>query len=152
METEAIFENIAERIQQEIISAESSIFIAVAWFTNQILFDELIIKAKKGCKVSLIISNDEINSNSSINYENLNIGSSQVFKIGDGRKELMHHKFCVIDHDIVITGSYNWSYKAENNFETTSSLHIFFLNGKIDCKFYLVEIYPSLSSSPRIPT
>ena len=117
METEAIFENIAERIQQEIISAESSIFIAVAWFTNQMLFDELIVKAKKGCKVSLIISNDEINSNSSINYENLNIGSSQVFKIGDGRKELMHHKFCVIDHDIVITGSYNWSYKAENNFE-----------------------------------
>ena len=29
----------------------------------------------------------------------------------------MHHKFCVIDHDLVITGSYNWSYKAENNFE-----------------------------------
>ena len=29
----------------------------------------------------------------------------------------MHHKFCVIDHDVVITGSYNWGYKAENKSE-----------------------------------
>jgi phosphatidylserine/phosphatidylglycerophosphate/cardiolipin synthase-like enzyme len=29
----------------------------------------------------------------------------------------MHNKFCVIDYNTVITGSYNWSYKAENNFE-----------------------------------
>ena len=29
----------------------------------------------------------------------------------------MHNKFCVIDYSTVITGSYNWSYKAENNFE-----------------------------------
>jgi hypothetical protein len=117
MQTEAIFENIAERIQQEITKAQSSIYIAVAWFTNQMLFEELLKKATEGCKISLIISNDEINQNSSINYEQLNNGSSKIFKIGDGKKELMHHKFCVIDHDLVITGSYNWSYKAENNFE-----------------------------------
>ena len=117
MQTEAIFENIAERIQQEISNAKSSIYIAVAWFTNQTLFDELIKKAKEGCTIYLIISNDEINQNSSINYDQLNIGNSKVFKIGDGKKELMHHKFCVIDFELVITGSYNWSYKAENNFE-----------------------------------
>ena len=29
----------------------------------------------------------------------------------------MHNKFCIIDFNTVITGSYNWSYKAENNFE-----------------------------------
>ncbi|MEI6879931.1 MAG: phospholipase D-like domain-containing protein [Bacteroidota bacterium] len=29
----------------------------------------------------------------------------------------MHNKFCVIDYNTVITGSYNWSYKAESNFE-----------------------------------
>ena len=117
MQTEAIFENIAERIQQEIKRAKSSIYIAVAWFTNQTIFDEIVKKAKDGCSVLLMISNDEINSNSSINYAQLNIGKSKVYKIGDGKKELLHHKFCVIDHNIVITGSYNWSYKAENNFE-----------------------------------
>ena len=117
MQTEAVFENIAERIQQEIKKAQSSIYIAVAWFTNQTLFDELVKKANDGCSVLLMISNDEINLNSSIDYDQLNIGKSKVYKIGDGKKELLHHKFCVIDHNIVITGSYNWSYKAENNFE-----------------------------------
>ena len=34
----------------------------------------------------------------------------------------------------------------------TSSLQIFFLNGNMDCMFDFLEIYPSLSSSPRIPT
>ncbi len=117
MHTEAIFENISERVLQEIQRAKSSIYIAVAWFTNQTIFDEIVKKAKDGCIVSLIISNDEINLNSSINYEILNIEKSNVYKIGDGKKEPMHHKFCVIDHDLIITGSYNWSYKTENNFE-----------------------------------
>jgi len=117
MITEAIFENIAERIQQEITNAQKSVFIAVAWFTNKKLFETLLHKAKNGCAVSLIISNDEINLNCSIDFELLNINKSKVYKVGNGDTELMHHKFCVIDHSTVITGSYNWSYKAENNFE-----------------------------------
>lgn len=117
MQTEAVFENIAERIQQEISKAQKSVFIAVAWFTNKRLFNELVNKARKGCTVSLIISNDNINLNSSIDFEQLVIGKSKVYKIGNGDTELMHNKFCVIDYSTVITGSYNWSYKAESNFE-----------------------------------
>ena len=117
MQTEAVFDNIADRIQQEICKAQKSIFIAVAWFTNKILFNELVNKAKKGCTVSLIISNDDINLNSQIDFEQLLIYKSKVYKIGNGDTELMHNKFCVIDYSTVITGSYNWSYKAESNFE-----------------------------------
>lgn len=117
MQTEAVFENIAERIQQEISKAQKSVFIAVAWFTNKNLFNELVNKARNGCTVSLIISNDNINLNSSIDFEQLIIGKSKVYKIGNGDTELMHNKFCVIDYNTVITGSYNWSYKAESNFE-----------------------------------
>ena len=32
MQTEAVFDNIAERIQEELEKAQKSIFIAVAWF------------------------------------------------------------------------------------------------------------------------
>lgn len=117
MQTEAVFENIAERIQQEISKANKSIYIAVAWFTNKNLFNELVNKAKDGCDISLIISNDEINQNSSIDFEKLISSNSKVYKIGNGNTELMHNKFCVIDYSTIITGSYNWSYKAENNFE-----------------------------------
>jgi hypothetical protein len=117
MQTEAVFENIAERIQKEISKAQKSIFIAVAWFTNKTLFDELLNKAKNGCTVSLIICNDEINQNSHIDFEQLMISDSCFFKVGNSESELMHNKFCVIDYSSVITGSYNWSYKAEKNFE-----------------------------------
>jgi hypothetical protein len=117
MQTEAVFENIAERIQHEIGKAQKSVFIAVAWFTNKNLFNELVNKARNGCTVSLIISNDNINLNSSIDFEQLLTDKSKVYKIGNGDTELMHNKFCVIDYSTVITGSYNWSYKAESNFE-----------------------------------
>lgn len=117
MQTEAVFENIAERIQQEISKAQKSVFIAVAWFTNKKLFNELVNKARNGCTVSLIISNDNINLNSSIDFDQLDIGKSKVYKIGNGDTELMHNKFCIIDFSTVITGSYNWSYKAKSNFE-----------------------------------
>jgi hypothetical protein len=117
MQTEAVFENIAERIQQEISKAQKSVFIAVAWFTNKNLFNELVNKAKNGCTVSLIISNDNINLNSSIDFDQLITSKSKVYKIGNGDTELMHNKFCVIDYSTIITGSYNWSYKAESNFE-----------------------------------
>lgn len=117
MQTEALFDNIADRLQQELSQAEQTIYIAVAWFTNPRLFDTLLTKAKQGINVQLIISNDKINQQSPINYQDLNIGKSVAYLIGDGDKDLMHNKFCVIDEYTVINGSYNWSKKAEKNHE-----------------------------------
>jgi hypothetical protein len=117
MQTEALFENIAIRIQEEIQKAQKSIYIAVAWFTNRNIFERLVVKASEGCMIHIIISNDNINNNSSIDFEQLHKLNGKIYKIGNGNTELMHNKFCVIDYNTVITGSYNWSYKAENNFE-----------------------------------
>ena len=44
MQTEAVFENISERIKQELWKAQKAVYIAVAWFTNKELFDILKIK------------------------------------------------------------------------------------------------------------
>lgn len=116
MQTEAIFDNIAERIIEEIEKAEDSIYIAVAWFTNRNIFDKLLLKSEN-CKVQIIISDDEINNNSFVNFDSLIKNNGTVYKVGNGSTELMHNKFCIIDYNTIITGSYNWSYKAENNFE-----------------------------------
>ena len=51
---------------------------------------------------------------------------------------MMHHKFCVIDKTLLITGSYNWTYNAEisnaenililrNEAETVNAFHSEFL-------------------------
>lgn len=123
MQTEALFENIAERISLEIRKAEKSIYIAVAWFTNHQLFEQLLAKAQAGVVVQLLISNDAINANATVNHELLNTGKSKVYKIGNGDTELMHNKFCIIDFSTTITGSYNWSYKAASNFENVIITH-----------------------------
>ena len=117
MQTEAIFENIANRITLELEAAQHTIYIAVAWFTNRNLFNVLLEKAKEGVTVQLMLSNDFINQKSHVDYDQLNIASSGSYLIGDGNQDLMHNKFCVIDTDTVINGSYNWSYKAEKNHE-----------------------------------
>ena len=111
MKTEAIFDNIANRIEEQINLAEDKIFIAVAWFTNKNLFKALCKKASEGVKVKLVISDNEINRNSTINHSDIQIGKSKLYWIET------HNKFCIIDDYVVITGSYNWSYKAENNLE-----------------------------------
>jgi hypothetical protein len=117
MKTETVFENITERIEQEIRKAQKSIFIAVTWFTNKSIFNELMLKTRAGCTVSLIISDDNINLNSSIDFDKLIIGKSNVYKIKNANTELILNKFCIIDYDTVITGLHNWTYKSENYFE-----------------------------------
>ena len=117
MQTEALFEDIAERIHLELEQAKHNIYIAVAWFTNRSLFNTLLKKAQQGITVQLMLSNDHINQQSYVDYEQLNINNSAAYLIGDGKQDLMHNKFCVIDSDTVINGSYNWSYKAEKNHE-----------------------------------
>ncbi|MGP5011805.1 hypothetical protein ACTXIR_12925 [Psychrobacter glacincola] len=61
MQTEAIFEDIAERISLELEKAQSSVYIAVAWFTNQNLFNVMLQKAQQGITVHLMLLNDHIN-------------------------------------------------------------------------------------------
>lgn len=107
IQAEAVFENISDRIKQELWKAQKAIHIAVAWFTNKELFDILKIKAHNNCKIFIIINDDEINNNSSITYDSLNIKNIKIFKSGVAENELMHNKFCIIDNTTIITGSYN---------------------------------------------
>lgn len=114
--TEVVFENIEQRILQEIKDAHYAIFVSVAWFTNKKLFQALLEKANSNCYVSIIIQLDEINSQSGIDYSQIRVGRSECFMISKDA-ELLHDKFCVIDFRKVITGSYNWTYKAAQNSE-----------------------------------
>ena len=129
--TEVIFENIEQRIIKEIEYAHYAIFVSVAWFTNKKLFNALLEKAKNNCYVSIIIQLDEINSQCGIDYNQIQIGRSECFKISKDA-ELLHDKFCVIDFKKVITGSYNWTYKASQNSE-----NILVLNDPIVASQYI---------------
>lgn len=118
MQTQAYFENIQSRILEELDKAKVKITIAVAWFTDNDLFNKLCEKSASGVSVELMIFNDEINNNSSNNFSRLESLGGKLYKIGEkDSKTLMHNKFCIIDFFTVINGSYNWSYKAHQNHE-----------------------------------
>ena len=118
METIAYFSNIRSHIQTELKTSKDSIFVAVAWFTDAKLFDILCQKAINGLDVQLIVMDDDITRNCSIDYNKLEASGGKVFLINSEiTGTLMHNKFCIIDKTNTITGSYNWSIKAQTNHE-----------------------------------
>ncbi|WP_394871472.1 phospholipase D-like domain-containing protein [Clostridium butyricum] len=112
------FEEIQSKIIDEIRKAKYIIWIAVAWFTDSVLFDELIKKKAEGVNVQVIINDDYINSKGGLKFEDL----SEFHKIPPTGyfSNIMHHKFCIIDLRTVLEGSYNWTKKAQFNDETLS--------------------------------
>lgn len=106
---EAHFRDIQNRIITALDSARVSIRVVMAWFTNQTLYDKLLEKHKQGIDVQIAIYDDGVNKKHGVDVSDL---PHRMIKRGK-RGGLMHDKFCVIDNQIVITGSYNWTNNAE---------------------------------------
>lgn len=120
MKSQAYFEKINKHIENNLETSTTSIRIAVAWFTDAKLFDILCKKAKRGIQVELLMANHEINHDCNIQYKELLENGGTIFWIGNegAYAPLMHNKFCIIDNNILITGSYNWTQKAKTNHES----------------------------------
>ncbi|WP_295391185.1 phospholipase D-like domain-containing protein [uncultured Thiodictyon sp.] len=121
METTAHFEHIPQEIARRLAAATQEIVVAVAWFTDPILFDALCKQAGRGLRVRLAVLNDRINCGPGrLNFQRLQDCGGDLFLIpaGGDRDPIMHHKFCVIDRATVIIGSYNWTRRAQDNDES----------------------------------
>jgi hypothetical protein len=108
-----LFKNIQNRIIDEIQSAKSSIKIAVTWFTNNEIFYQVLKSLKeKDLHIELVVLNDQINNKIEGNdfQKFIDLGGKFYFS---NIRELVHHKFCIIDEQRILTGSYNWTYYAE---------------------------------------
>lgn len=64
-----------------------------------------------GVNITIIIYNDHINKKEL--FKSLYYEGSKIYL----SKKLMHNKFCIIDHNIIINGSYNWTLNANSNRE-----------------------------------
>ena len=101
-------EEIQNDIIKELDNAQVSISLAMAWFTNKTLLEKLKEKQEQGIKVEIVIFDDGVNAKHGVNLEGFDF-----VKVRAERGGIMHNKFCVIDNQTVITGSYNWSDNAE---------------------------------------
>lgn len=102
------FRNIEKKILEALDEAIATIDVSVAWFTNDTLQKKLLEKKNAGCKVRIMIDANHTNQRHGVD---LNPLEHKVIKAE--RKGIMHHKFCVIDNNITIHGSYNWTTNAE---------------------------------------
>lgn len=110
------FNDIENAISSLISSSEEKIYVAVAWFTNKVLFDELNKALQRNVNVKVLILDDILNRNEFGLDFGLLANNGADIRFSTSQKGIMHNKFCVID-DKVITGSYNWTYHANKNSE-----------------------------------
>lgn len=114
----AHFDNIRQNILDELDKASEKIVVAIYWFTNQTLFQKIMTKVNEGTKVELIIHNDYINNRATgLSFQSF-IDNGGEFYFSDTFNP-MHNKFCVIDNKVLINGSYNWTYDAQDGIEKT---------------------------------
>lgn len=110
---ECYFDNIEEIVLRNIISARTTIYVCMAWFTNFNIFKAIRHKLEEGIKVVILINNDLINNGGyCLNFNEL-INKGLELHLAE-YPELIHHKFCIVDEQLLMTGSYNWTFFSEN--------------------------------------
>lgn len=109
----AYFNNIRNEILPLLENAKNEVLVAMAWFTSDELFRALLSCLERGVSVELIILDNSINYMYYAPDFNELIERGGKLRIAGLNLGFMHHKFCVIDDIIAITGSYNWTYYAE---------------------------------------
>jgi Phosphatidylserine/phosphatidylglycerophosphate/cardiolipin synthases and related enzymes len=115
---EAHFQEIKNQIIDSIRDAKFTIWVAMAWFTDKDIGNELRKKHHSGINVRVVVNDDETTKKYGLRFESRGIECTKVAPNSPWGKKLMHNKFCIIDLCKVIHGSYNWTSNAKFNNES----------------------------------
>ena len=112
------FNAIEHKILLALDEAKATIDLCISWFTNEKLRNKLLEKQNEGCAVRVIRYKDGINNSKGVDLEGI-----EHIEIRGERHGIMHRKFCVIDNQTVIDGSYNWTTNAETKNDEDINVH-----------------------------
>jgi len=115
---EAHFQEIKTQILECIRNARFTIWVAVAWFTDKDLGNELREKHRSGVNIRVIVNDDQTTEQQGLKFDTKGIEYTKVSPDSPCGKKLMHNKFCIIDLCKVVHGSYNWTSNAKYNNES----------------------------------
>ena len=90
-------------------NAKHSVKICVFTISENVISDAVVKAHKEGISVKIITDNDKLNDMGS----DIRMLSKAGIRIRiDQSSSHMHHKFCVVDKEVLLTGSYNWTKSA----------------------------------------
>lgn len=118
VDVEAHFQAIHEQIIDSIRSAKFSIWVAMAWFTDKAIANELLQKHWAGLNVQVIVNDDDTTVRYGLDFGSKGVEYYKVAPSSPWGKKIMHNKFCIIDIKKVVHGSYNWTNNAKYNSES----------------------------------
>jgi len=101
----------ADGIVELIENAQESIYFMAFSFTSDPLGEAVRERAQEGVTIKGVMETEQVNSNIGTEYDPFNRAGLDVFK--DGNPGQMHHKVMIIDGQIVVFGSYNFTNSAE---------------------------------------
>ncbi len=104
-------DHVANRIAQLLRGAKQSIYFMSYALTANDFGEILKDKSQEGMPIAGILEDSQIKSGLGSEYNFLKQAGMSIYK--DGNPGLMHHKVFIIDQQIVITGSYNFTSSAE---------------------------------------
>ncbi|GAI40960.1 unnamed protein product, partial [marine sediment metagenome] len=107
----SLYDNPQKEIIKNINQAEAFINIAMYIFTDKEIALPLIDAQKRGVKVRVYLDKSQIESSYSVSR--LLVQKGIKVRISTNNY-IMHNKFAVIDNCLLLTGSYNWTFSANN--------------------------------------
>ena len=107
----SLSDNPQKAIIRNINQAEAFINIAMYVFTDKEIALPLIDAQKRGIKVRVYLDKSQIESSYSVSR--LLVQKGIKVRISTNNY-IMHHKFAIIDNRLLLAGSYNWTFSANN--------------------------------------
>ncbi|MEA3349921.1 MAG: phospholipase D-like domain-containing protein [Chloroflexota bacterium] len=112
----------AAHIVELIREAEESICFLAFSFTSDEIASALIEQAQQGVTITGVFEESQYKSNQGTEFDHL-LDAGLDVRLDDNPNN-MHHKLIIIDSEVVVTGSYNFSRSAEeSNDENTLVIH-----------------------------
>ena len=107
----SLSDNPQKAIIKNINQAQVSINIAMYVFTDKEIAASLINTQKRGIRIRVYLDKSQIESSYSISRLLVQKGIKTRISTNN---YIMHNKFAIIDNHILLTGSYNWTFSANN--------------------------------------
>ena len=137
-------DHVARRIVALLRGARQSIYFMAYSFTASDFGEILRQKAQDGVKVAGVMDESQVKSGSGAEFSAFTQAGLPVYL--DGNPGLMHHKVIIIDQQIVITGSYNFTASAER---TNDENVVIFFDPQIAAQ-YMAEFQRVYAKAPKI--